>query len=287
MRATLMLGLLAASSGICQPLQEALHARIGNFQGTISLYAKNLDTGVSVGIHENDPVRTASTIKVPIMAAVFDAVAHGHAIWTDALTLTANDRVSGSAILAGEVSDGDRFSLKEAMNLMITLSDNTAANMILQRFTTGAVNRYLDRIGIPGTRSLGKVQGDVPEPPAAADYQKYGLGVSTAKDMVAILEKLERGELVSPTASRDMLAVMKRCQDASGIRRRLGDLPIANKTGSLDALRSDVGIVYSKGGRIAMAITVDDMPKIDYSPNNPGSLLIADLARILVARLSK
>ena len=82
-----------------------------------------------------------------------------------------------------------------------------------------------------------------------------------------------------------MIAVLKRCQDDSGIRRRIGELPVANKSGSLDALRSDVGIVYSKGGRIAMAITVDGMPKSDYSPDNPGSLLIADLARLLVEGL--
>jgi hypothetical protein len=140
------------------------------------------------------------------------------------------------------------------------------------------------------------VKGDAPDTPATAGFstagklpenQRYGLGVSTAKDMVSILERLERGELVSPVASREMIAVMKRCQDGSGIRRRIGDLPVANKTGVLDALRADVGIVYSKGGRIAMAITVDDMPKIDYSPANPGSLLIADLAKILVERMGQ
>ena len=60
----------------------------------------------------------------------------------------------------------------------------------------------------------------------------------------------------------------------------------ANKTGALDALRSDLGIVYSKSGRIAMAITVDGMPKADYSAENAGSLLIGDLARILVDGLA-
>ena len=67
----------------------------------------------------------------------------------------------------------------------------------------------------------------------------------------------------------------------------MGDLPVANKTGSLDALRSDVGIVYSKGGRIVMAITVEGIPKVDYTPDNQGSLLIADLARMLVDGLAK
>jgi hypothetical protein len=111
--------------------------------------------------------------------------------------------------------------------------------------------------------------------------QKYGIGVSTPLDMVSILEKLERGEIVSVSASREIVAIRKRCQDLMGIRR-LGGMTVANKTGALNALRSDVGIVYSKGDRIAMAITVEGIPKVDYSPDNPGVLLIADLAKMLV-----
>jgi hypothetical protein len=105
--------------------------------------------------------------------------------------------------------------------------------------------------------------------------------------MVSILEKLEAGEIVSPEASKEILAILKRCQDGTGVRRRLSGVTIANKTGSLDALRSDVALVYSKGGRIAMAITVDDMPKADWTPDNLGSILIADLARILVDGLAR
>ena len=105
--------------------------------------------------------------------------------------------------------------------------------------------------------------------------------------MVTILEKLDRGEIVSPEASQEILAILKRCQDGTGVIRRLPGVPIAHKTGALDALRSEVALVYSKGGRIAMAITVDDMPKPDWSPDNPGSLLIADLAKILVDGLAR
>jgi beta-lactamase class A len=300
MRATIVLALLFVSAGVSQPvsqpLLEPLRTRIRDFPATVTLYAKNLDTGMAVGIRESDPVRTASTIKLPIMAAVFDAVERGQAKWTDPLTLTAAEKVSGSGVLASEISDGVQLPLRDILHLMIVLSDNTATNMILERFTADAVNAYLDKIGIRTTRSMRKVRGDGADLKSATGFsaagklpenQKYGLGVSTPRDMVAILEKLERGELVSPDASREMIAVLKRCQDASGIRRRLGDLPVANKTGALDALRSDLGIVYSKGGRIAMAITVDGMAKADYTPNNDGSLLIADLAKMLVDGLAK
>ena len=196
-------------------------------------------------------------------------------------------------MIASELSDGVQLPLRDVTHLMIVLSDNTATNMILERFTADAVNAYLDRIGIKTTRSLRKIlggdgkgqgwsaAGKLPE------NQKYGLGVSTPHDMVTILERLEQGEIVSPEASREILAVLKRCQDGTGIRRKMGDLTVANKTGALDALRADVGIVYSKGGRIAMAITVDGMPKPDWTPDNPGSLLIADLAKMLVEGLAR
>jgi beta-lactamase class A len=285
---------VAAVSG--QSLQDSLKARIGGFSGTVTLYAKNLDTGVAVGIREADPVRTASTIKLPILLSVFDAVARGKARWTEQLTLTSSDKVSGSGILGSEISEGTQLCLRDVANLMMVLSDNTATNMVLERFSADAVNAYMDTIGIKTTRSMRKVRGDGIQLKSATGWsesgklpenQKYGLGVSTPRDMVSILEKLERGEIVSADASKDIIAIMKRCRDDSGIRRRMGDLKIANKTGSLDALRSDVGIVYSKGGRIAIAITVDGMPKSDYGPDNVGCLLIADLAKMLVDGLAK
>ena len=277
-----------------QTLNKSLAARIEGFDGKVTLYAKNLDTGATIGIGESDPVRTASTIKLPIMAATFDAVARGKAKWTEPLTVNAVEKVSGSGIIGSELSDGVQLPLRDVLNLMIVLSDNTATNMILERITADAVNAYLDKIGLKTTRSMRKVRGDGNQLKSPSGWsvagklpenQKYGLGVSTPRDMVALLEKLENGELVSPEASQEMLAILKRCRDDSGIRRRIGNLKAANKTGSLDALRSDVGIIYAHTGRIALAITVDELPNIDYTPDNPGSQLIADLAKLIVESL--
>ena len=286
--------LLLTSTLTAEPLAETLRARIAGFPATVSLYAKNLDTGAAIGIQESEPVRTASTIKLPIMMAVFDAVARGQAKWTEPLTVTAAEKVSGTGVLASEISEGVQLPLRDVLHLMIVLSDNTATNMILERFSADAVNAYLDRIGIKTTRALRKVRGNQPEAQmgwSAAgkreENQKYGLGVSSPRDMVAMLERIERGEAVNAEASKEMIAILKRCRDDSGIRRHMAGIPVANKTGALDALRADVGIVYSKGGRIAMAITVDGMQKSDYTPDNPGCLLIADLSKVLVDGLQR
>ena len=211
MRTSAALALVFAAALPAQSLAGRSRARIGNFEGTVSLYAKNLDTGESAGIRQAEPVRTASTIKLPILLAVFDQVAAGKAKWTEPLTVTARDKVSGSGIIGSELSDGVQLPLRDVVHLMIVLSDNSATNMILERFTADAVNAYLDKIGIKTTRSMRKVRGDGAELKAAEGWsaagklpenQKYGLGVSSPRDMVSILEKLERGEIVSPEASQ-------------------------------------------------------------------------------------
>jgi beta-lactamase class A len=283
--------LMLASAAAAQPLGDQLRKRISQFPGEISLYAKNLDSGEAIGIRETEPVRAASTIKLAVMAALFDAVARGELQWSERLTITEAEKVSGAGVIESELSSGVQLPLEDVMHLMMALSDNTATNMILERFSADRINAYLDRIGLGSTRSLRKILGkNGPAGVSAAGKleknRKYGLGVSTARDMVTLVERMERGELVSPEASREMIAVLKRCQDTTGIRRPFGDLEVANKTGALDALRSDVGIVYSKSGRIAMAITVDGIAQPDWGPDNPGSLLIADLARMLVRGLA-
>ena len=84
-----------------------------------------------------------------------------------------------------------------------------------------------------------------------------------------------------------MIAIMKRQQDKNGIGRKTGDLAVGDKTSSLDRLRSDVGIVYSPGGRVAIAITVDDLPEVNYSPDNAGNLFVSQLTGLLSEGLAK
>src|SRR5690242_17632562 len=64
-----------------ETLQDNLKARIADFQGKVCLYARNPATGATVDIRGSEPVRTASTIKLPILCAIFDAVARGQAKW--------------------------------------------------------------------------------------------------------------------------------------------------------------------------------------------------------------
>jgi beta-lactamase class A len=119
------------------------------------------------------------------------------------------------------------------------------------------------------------------------ENKKFGLGFATAREMVLLLEKLERGEVISTEASKEMIELMKREQGRYAIGRSLSSLTMASKYGALDRLRSSIGIIYSPKGRIAMAITCDDMPEIMWSVDNPGYLLMSQLSTILVGELAK
>lgn len=272
----------AFENPVLPSLDEKIQAELRNFSGKAWIYAKNLDTGKVYSLRGDEQVRTASTIKLPIMAEAFRQVAEGKLNWTDEIVLTKDKKVGGSGILH-EFSDGAKIDLKTAVHLMIVVSDNTATNLVLDKITADSVNDFMDRLGLKQTRSLRKVFGGG-DAKANADerLRLFGLGVSTPKDMVSLLEMLEKGEVVSRQASTEMISILKRQQYKDGIGRGLPDtVPSASKSGALDRLRSDVGIIYTRRGRIAMAITIDDMLEVAYAPDNPGLHKIWRLSQIL------
>ena len=268
-------------------LDARVHAEIAPFKGKVSLFAKNLDTGESYGLNADERVRTASTIKVAIMVEAFARVAEGRAKWSDELILTKEKKVAGAGILQ-EMSDGLHLTFRDAINLMMLLSDNTATNLALDVLTTDAVNARLDSLGLKQIRSLRKIGGGG-ESKANADptNKSFGLGVATPREMVMLMEKLERGEVVNAAVSKEMIDLMKREQGRHGIGRTLWRVPAATQSGALDRLRSNVGIIYSPRGRIAMAITCDDMPEVEWTVDNPGLLLLSRLSLILIEGLGK
>ena len=287
-----LIPLVACVSLNAAALEAGIQAIVQKFPGTVSVYARNLDTGATYNWRGDEPVRTASTIKLAVMVEAFAQVAEGRAQWTETQVLRGSDKVSGSGVLH-ELSDGVWLPLRDLVNLMIVVSDNTATNLLIDRFTADAVNLRMEKLGFEQTRLMRKVRGDGTQLKPAEGFsaagrdpanQKYGLGRSSPHEMVRLLEMLDKGEVVNAFASAEMIDILKRQQFTEGIGRRL-KVPVASKSGSLDALRSDAGIAYTTRGKIAIAITVDGMKETDYSVDNIGNLLISDVARILVKGL--
>src|SRR3982750_4172517 len=144
------------------PAPSSLESRVADaidgFQGKVWIYGKNLDTGKEFSLRGNEQTRTASTIKLSIMAETFHQVAQGKVHWEDPIELTKEKKQGGSGILF-EFSDGTKIDLRTALNLMIVVSDNTATNLVLDKVGADNVNDFMDSLGLTDLKVMRKIGG--------------------------------------------------------------------------------------------------------------------------------
>lgn len=281
-------GFAQTNQGLKQTaLDQRVRAEIAQFKGKVNLFAKNLDTGEVYDLGGDERVSTASTIKIAIMVEAFARVTEGKAKWTDELILTKAKKVGGSGIL-NEFADGLHLTFRDGVTLMMILSDNTATNLVIDVLTTDAINARMESLGLKETRLMRRVFGGGESLEGKKEESKrFGLGRTTPHEMATLVEKLERGEVISPAVSKEMLELMKREQGTNGIWREQWRVPKATKSGALDALRSNIGIIYHPRGRIVVAITCSEMPELNWTVDNPALLLMSRLSDILVDGLGK
>jgi beta-lactamase class A len=283
---TIAPGFAQTNQGVKQTaLDQRVRAEVSQFKGKVNLFAKNLDTGAVYELAGDERVSTASTIKIAVMVEAFARVSEGKAKWTDELVLTKEKKVGGSGIL-NEFGDGLHLTLRDAVTLMMIMSDNTATNLVIDVLTADAVNVRMASLGLNETRLMRRVFGGGESVEGKKEESKrFGLGRTTPHEMVTLIEKLERGEIISPAASKEMIELMKREQGTNGIWREQWRLPKATKSGALDALRSNIGIIYHPRGRIVLAITCSEMPEVNWTVDNPALLLMSRLSEILIVGL--
>jgi D-alanyl-D-alanine carboxypeptidase (penicillin-binding protein 5/6) len=267
---------LAAKSD-AMTLEKMLGPAIEQHRGDVGLAVKHLVTGESFVYQADQPMPTASLIKFPVMIATYQAVADGRVSLDDMITLQADDQVGGSGVLSLHLSPGTKLSLRDAVQLMIVYSDNTATNLVIDKIGLPATNQCMDPLGCPETRLNSKVfRRDT-----SIDLdrsRKYGLGSTTAGEMIKLLERLHRREVVSDKASEAMLEHLYACEDKIKTPRLLPPgIRVAHKTGSVSATRTDAGIMETPAGPIAFAILTNNNEDRRWTDDNDGDLFIAEM----------
>ena len=201
-------------------------------------------------IHNSKPMRSASMIKVFILATVMDKAKRGEIDIDEPITLKSSDKVGGAGILAGYAS-GTELSLREVMELMITHSDNTATNMIIDRVGMSTINDYIQREGYGDTILRRKMM----------DYDAIAAGrenFSSARDLGEFFFRLYNYECVNEHYDKIMLDFLVKQTDTDCFPAALPDKQIAHKTGALDGLYDDGGIIYSSSGDAVLVIMTEN-----------------------------
>ena len=268
--------------------------------GHVALYAHNLKTGQTASFDPDEPVQTASTIKMGILLDAAEQIRAGHASLDEKLTLTKANQVQGSGIL-GQLTAPLSLTLRDVLHLMVVLSDNTATNVAIDRLGLDHINATLRAAGLKQTYLYKKVYvpGVGPMPP---DQPKFGLGTTTAREMASIMERLAECRLSldgSPTMQGDgplcgvLLHSLRQQQDRESLPRYLEALDtseqgsaIANKTGALDQVRNDVALIATKNGPVVIAGFTWDNADQRWTGDNEAEQTLAKLAQAVVLRWS-
>lgn len=293
----IVLALLLPASVAAQEetnLTSQLQTVITPYQGKVGLYAIDLHSGKSVAIDADTPVPTASVIKLTVLFEALKQIEECHARFDDRLTLQKSDDVQGSGVL--QFFDTPlSLTLKDALTMMVIESDNTATNLVIDHL--GGVKPVDDRIRWMGLHNtwLYKKVFLPPVGPQPPDQPKFGLGKTTPREMAEVMQRfvtcnLDAPENTSPaepspldrTLCRAAIDMLENQQDQTGIPRYLPGLTVGNKTGAVDYVRNDVGVVYAKNGPIVISIFTHDKKDDRWTVDNPAYLIIARLAWMIV-----
>jgi D-alanyl-D-alanine carboxypeptidase (penicillin-binding protein 5/6) len=258
-------------------LEQVLLPAIHQHRGEVAVAVKHLKTGESYEYQADRTMPTASLIKFPVMAAAYHAVEKGKLSLDERIELKAEDKVQGSGILTEHFSPGTTISLRDAIQLMIVFSDNTATNLVIDKLGLPTTNEYMASLGCPETRINAKVfRADTSIAPERS--KEFGLGSTTARDMVKLCELLHGRKLVSQEASEKMLKHLFACADKQKVPRSLPEgTRVAHKTGSVSQTRTDAGIMDTPGGSIAFCILTTNNKDQRWTDDNEGDLLCAEL----------
>ena len=189
------------------------------------------------------PVPAASVIKIPLVMTLYADAAEGRVSLDERCAV--GDRLDGTGVLRhlGGVSD---MTLRDLATLTVIVSDNTATNRLIERIGLDRVAERLRQWGCSGTR-LARAMFDTEAAQRGVD------NVMVPREVAGLLLRLLRGECGGRATSDAVLAVLERTQDDSLLRRYLpAGTRVAHKTGSLDAVRNDAGILFGERPVIAV-----------------------------------
>jgi beta-lactamase class A len=217
----------------------------------------------------DEPFESASMIKLGILAVAAADIGDGRLEPDGLVDVIEADRAPGDGLLRWLTLPG-RWTPRDLAAAMTILSDNTATNALLRILGVEHINDRLTAWGFVVTRSRGPIR---PRPVGAP-----GIGVTTARECVALFDGLRAGRFADPSASAWALDVLAGQQDDRSMSRYLAEgVRCAHKSGTVDGLRHDAGVLYGDGDEAlaTLAFLTDGLGPAVERHDHPACLAIA------------
>jgi len=233
-------------------MQSLIQELINQQNAELSVYVKNMDSNTLLFEHNiHQKMRSASIIKLLILAACSEAFESGLVKRDQQLSVHDNDKVSFSLI-----SDltANSWRIDDVATLMIILSDNTATNLLIDLLGISTINNLAKKLSLNTTRLQRKMM----------DFEsaKSGLDNYTSlNDITKLMEMIYKRELISPEESTWMYQVLAKQKDKSMLNRFLPEsIEIAHKTGLNDGVQHDVGFIEINDTTYLIGVFIEGEP---------------------------
>jgi beta-lactamase class A len=197
----------------------------------------DLSDGRKYSLHADEVFPQASSIKISILVELYRQAQQGKLKLTDLYTVNAADLVQDSDIMGGLTPGVTKITLRDLATMMVAVSDNSAANVLIDKVGMENVNAFLSSFGLRSTRLRRKMM----------DLKAAGEGrenISTPNEMARLLQALYERKILNEEMTTDLFKVLATHKDSWIPRDLPDDLKIANKPGALESVRNDSGIIF-------------------------------------------
>ncbi|HKD15921.1 MAG TPA: serine hydrolase [Candidatus Angelobacter sp.] len=222
-----------------QKLQEQIRAIDQQLDGVLALAVKDLTSQEEFFINPDEVMPQASSIKIAVLAELYLQAQQDKLKLTDEYLVRKEDLVPGSDIMLGLSAGVTRLTLRDLATMMVAVSDNSATNVLIGRLGLENVNSMLESQGLHATRLRRKMM----DLKAASEGRE---NVSTPREMMTLLEKIYRAQLLNKEMTDDLLKVLSTHKESALLQGLPDDAVAASKPGELEAVRNDSGIVFVK-----------------------------------------
>jgi len=223
-----------------QKLESTIHEVDQNLDGVMGVAIEDLTSSDHFFLRENEVFAQASSIKIAVLAELYRQAQQGKLKLTDLYTVRAADLVADSDIMSGLTPGITRVTLRDLATMVVAVSDNSAANVLIDRVGMDNVNAMLDSLGLAHTHLRRKMM----DLQAAKEGRE---NISTPQEMALLLRALYEGKVLNKELTADFFKVLSTGKDSWIPRDLPADVRVANKPGSLEGVRNDSGIVLLEG----------------------------------------
>ncbi len=231
-------------------MEDMIREFSDNFPGNTGIIFHDFETGFSVRINPHKVFESASLVKLPIMLTIYEMMEQGKVHASQEIILNESHKTGGAGILKNEPT-GTRWSVDKLLELMITESDNTATDMLIELAGMDTVEETCRSMGMDKTTLKRKI----------FDFDAIEQGydnLTTPGDIFRFYQMLYEGCPINPQGRASMLNRLKRQERNHIIPKNLPNVEIAHKTGSLTGIIHDAGVIYPPKRKPYILILMSD-----------------------------